>query len=110
MHVFMDYKHRQAYKWKLRKKLTDDNTKQVCDSTLRLQSTSTGTPDLQVEPVPSTVTVNPSMKAIQLAICNLLALDGTVYVTNEEQRSMETNRAKHQEEAIADASHVSKEE
>lgn len=40
----------------------------------------------------------------------LLTLDGPVYVTNKEQRGTETHCPEHQEESIADASHVTKEE
>jgi hypothetical protein len=39
----------------------------------------------------------------------LLALDGSVYVTDKEQSSTESNSSKHQEETIAYARHVSKE-
>lgn len=38
-----------------------------------------------------------------------LTLDGAVNVTNKEQSSTETNSTKHQEETVADASHVPKE-
>lgn len=41
---------------------------------------------------------------------NLLALDGSVNMANKEQSSSETNHPKHQEETVADASHVSEEE
>lgn len=43
--------------------------------------------------------------------CHLsLAFDGSVYVTNKEQRSTETDCAEHKEEAVADAGHVAEEE
>jgi hypothetical protein len=41
---------------------------------------------------------------------SLLTLDGFVYVADKEQGSTEAHHSKHQEERIADASHVAKEE
>ena len=41
---------------------------------------------------------------------SLLTLDGLVYVSDKEQGGTETNHAQHQEESIADAGHVAKEE
>ena len=41
---------------------------------------------------------------------HLLALDGPVYVTNKQQGGTESYATEHEEEAIADTGHVTKEE
>ena len=48
--------------------------------------------------------------ALQPLTTVLLTLDGFVYVTDKEQCGTETDHAQHQEESIADASHVAEEE
>jgi hypothetical protein len=41
---------------------------------------------------------------------SLLTFDGFVYMANEQQGGTETNHAQHEEEGVADAGHVTKEE
>lgn len=50
-----------------------------------------------------------SLSILSRWVPGLLALDGSIYVADKKQGSSKTNSSKHQEEAIADTSHVAEE-